>query len=112
MKSEPLERVIPSSLSLLLLNEDGTWVVQCLEYDIATQGSTPKEAFDDFWRAFIGQIAAYVSIGEDPFERIRPAPEFYWKRLRECRSIDLDEIDSGIIPELSVDARSWSNVKG
>lgn len=53
------------------------WVAQCLEYDLAAQGSSIREAQAAFERLFVAQLTVSLEQGVQPFEHLKPAPERY-----------------------------------
>ena len=61
-------------LRVLLLREGATWVAQCLEYDIAAQGSTIAEAQE----ALVRTLAGYARRG---LSSLSPAPGQYWEQF-------------------------------
>lgn len=65
-------------VKILLINENGLWVAQCLDYDFAAQGKNMKEAMDSFARSFAGQICTELKYGKEPFEDFTKAPIEYW----------------------------------
>jgi predicted RNase H-like HicB family nuclease len=74
--------------------EEGKWVVQCLEFDVAAQGDTIREALNDWRRAYTGQLMAYLDIEENPYERIAPAPKFYWNTWGRAEDLTPSNCDS------------------
>jgi hypothetical protein len=69
------------AVSVLIAREDDAWVAQCLEFDIAAQGSSVALAKENFEKTFVGQIVADISVGKDPLEGIAQAPRFYWSKF-------------------------------
>lgn len=67
------------TVSVLLLHEEGGWVAQCLEVDVAAQGKTIAEAKSALERTFVGQIVLDLKNGRQPLEAIGPAPGEYWE---------------------------------
>ena len=65
-------------MRVLLIKEDAVWVAQCLEHDIAAQGTTIADAKDAFVRNFAAQIAVALKYGEEPLATFAPAPKYYW----------------------------------
>lgn len=68
----------------IALQEDGWWVAQCLEYDIATQART----LVDLERDLLQMIETHILIGRErgrpPFENIGRAPDRFWKMWDEA----------------------------
>lgn len=75
-------------LSVVLLLEDGRWVAQCLDFDIAAQGESIKEAQESFARVFFGQISLDIEHGRSPLQGIERAPDYYWNMFDAARFSD------------------------
>lgn len=73
-------------IQTLLRQEDGWWVLQCLEYDIAAYGKRISEAIESFKNTFTGQVILDVKNGKEPLSGIGRAPEKYWDEFNsdEC----------------------------
>ena len=73
-------------VSILFIKEffedQSGWVAQCLEYDIAAQGKTIKEAKIAFERTFVGQVVTDIFHQKKPLEGIPKAPSEYWVEFR------------------------------
>ncbi len=93
-------------LSLLLKKEGPFWVAQCLEYDIAGQGKTIKDAQYQVERAFVGSmILAQQRQVDDVHAFIPPAPPEYWKMYGEAEPLKespADPFRSGMLLPISV----------
>lgn len=75
------------SVSVLLTEENGIYLAQCIEYDIAAQGSSIEKAKRAFEKTIVGQIILDIQYGKKPLEGI---PETLLKavgRVIECRYI-------------------------
>jgi hypothetical protein len=71
------------TVRILFTREGEAWVVQCLEYDIASQGRTLQEAEETFGRTFVGQMLLDLHKGKQPLQGIGPAPRMYWRKFKE-----------------------------
>lgn len=69
-------------LSVLLFNEGDSWIAQCLEYDITSQGKSPKEALEGLGWILGGQILLDKQNRRKAFSTLAPAPERFWKRFK------------------------------
>ena len=69
------------NVRLLLMNEGGIWVLQCLEYDLCAQGGTPKRSFLAWKRTVTAQILLDAEHGVPPFYDVKPAPTYYFKKF-------------------------------
>lgn len=74
-------------MRVLLLKEDGLWVAQCLEYDIAAQGPTVEAAKEAFVVAFAAQIVVALHHGEEPLATFGRAPQHYWDRFSKAQRL-------------------------
>jgi hypothetical protein len=70
-------------ISGLLLKEASAWVAQGLEYDIAAQGKTIRDAMRAFRRTVVGQMVLDIRNGREPLAAIPKAPDFYWQKYLE-----------------------------
>ncbi len=55
-----------------------SWVVQCLEFDIAAQAPSLEALPVRLARALLAEIEFSQQRGEEPFSRLPRAPEKYW----------------------------------
>lgn len=62
------------AVSILLKKEGPSWVAQCLQYDVAGQGKTIKDALYQAERALVGH--AMISGGKI---ELPAAPQEYWR---------------------------------
>ncbi len=67
----------------VLLKEASAWVAQGLEYDIAAQGKTIRDAMRAFRRTLVGQIILDIKLGRRPLSNVPKAPDFYWEKYDE-----------------------------
>ena len=72
------------TLSILIIRDDLSYSIQCLEYDIAAQGETQKEAEDAFEKTFLGQIILDIHENKEPLEEIEKAPQLFWDMFRKA----------------------------
>jgi len=69
-------------LKVLLINDNGPWVVQCLQHDIAAQGETPTKALEAFNWTYWAQVLLDQQKGiEPPLGNLEKAPDEYWQRF-------------------------------
>lgn len=104
-------------VQVLMLLENGTWIAQGLDYDIAGHGETIEAAIDNFGKTFLGQAIVDLKHGEKPLAAIKKAPDFYWKRFgeatkwhREKKRFDLPEATppAFVISALAADLRIYA----
>ncbi len=75
------------TLRVLLLKEEGGWVAQCLEYDIAARGASVEEAQINFRDTLLGQLELDRQRGREPFAGKKPAPPWYWQTLQRSKRL-------------------------
>jgi predicted RNase H-like HicB family nuclease len=60
----------------------GIWLAHCLDFDVMSQGSTPREAVSMVCEAIDIVLEADRAVGRDPYER--RAPESDWAEMFEA----------------------------
>lgn len=68
-------------ITVLLLNEGGRWVLQCLEHDIAQGGNTIAQTFERFGVVMEAYVADHEQRGLEPLQDLPAAPREYWQML-------------------------------
>ncbi len=102
-------------LRVLFVKTGDVWAAQCIDYDIAVQGNSVREAKLAFEKAIIGQILFDVKRGQRPLSGFRPAPRAYRERFEEAEQLADTaplEMPEGIPPafmvnHISKDLRIW-----
>ena len=69
-------------ISTLLSNEGGTYIAQCLEWDIAAQDQSPTKALQAFEVVFWTRVMRDVEKGRDILENVESAPDDLWEQFR------------------------------
>jgi hypothetical protein len=99
------------TLRVLLLNEKGGWVAQCLEHDIAAQGTSIKDAISSFVDVFGGQITLDLKANREPLSGKKEAPSWYWRAFREAeqlaRPIRLPLSERASLTRVDSTAEAW-----
>ena len=67
-----------------------SWVVQCLEFDIAAQAPTLETLPVHLARALLAEIEHSQRRGEVPFTRLPRAPKKYWDMVPGATEEDRD----------------------
>lgn len=80
------------SLSILMFKEDGQWVAQCLQYDLAAQASSLRDLQYEMERTIVGHFLMCQEIGKEPFDCLPPAPKKFWDLWHEAARVELDPI--------------------
>lgn len=63
--------------NILLFNERGIWIAQCLDYDLNGQGSSIKEAIESITRVISGSMISGGELREVPEEYLEMAKKSY-----------------------------------
>jgi hypothetical protein len=75
----------PIIINAVIVQRDGMWVAQCLEYNFVSCAGT----MDDLPRALLQQVVAQIQIdvadGHEPFFEFQPAPAKYWDMYEKAR---------------------------
>jgi len=77
-------------LRVLLFKDQGLWIAQCLDYDIAAQAQTLKDVKYEFERLLVGHIVASLDNHLVPFANTPRAPQMYWNMFEEAAETKLD----------------------
>lgn len=80
------------ALRVVVFREEGQWVAQGVELDVAAQGQTLDDLFSRFELTLRLDLDECVKRGVDPIEQIGPAPAYYGE-MWERRSARLDRGD-------------------
>ena len=67
-----------SRMRVVLFQEEGYWVAQCLEFDIAAQAKAFKDIFQELERVVVGRIIFAESKGLEAFADLPRAPRRFW----------------------------------
>lgn len=70
----------------VVFKEGDWWIIQLLEYDLATQVRRLEDVPSEFRRLLIGQMAANVAMGTEPFHGFSKAPKRYWEMYERART--------------------------
>ena len=98
-------------MHVLVLCEDGIWVAQALEHDIAAQGSSTKEAINALGMMILAEVRYDKIAGREPLSRIGRAPLKFWNlfgrservRLdRQQRAVDMADGETGSVVNLAL----------
>jgi hypothetical protein len=83
-----------TTLRAVVFREGDWWIIQILEYDLATQVRRLEEVPGDLRRLIVGQIAANAECGVEPFHGFSKAPQKYWKMYERSRTIVAGRIEA------------------
>ena len=75
------------NLTVLLFPEDGAWVAQCLQYDIAEQGATIDDALHNWVAAISSHIESDIEDKRTPLQGVDKAPHEFWSRWEQAKPL-------------------------
>lgn len=75
------------ALSVLLIHDGSNWTAQCLQYDIAAQGESIKEAKKAFEYALAVEIG-YLSKTQKTLDDLPSAPKWYWGSYEQAAKLE------------------------
>lgn len=90
---------------VLLIADRNVWVAQCIDFDLAAQGESPREAMETFKRLFEMQIDIDRKAGKPPLEEIPSPPHWYEERFNEAWLCGQDNDGPKIPPPFMLKAR-------
>jgi hypothetical protein len=88
---EPMaNQVVKKTLRVVVFQEDGLWVGQCLEHDITSRAISLPALREEIELAVCATVAIAQELGREPFEGIARAPQRFWDMF-EHAATNLDE---------------------
>jgi hypothetical protein len=75
-------------INILIFQEAGGWVAQCLQYDVAAQAETVPDLFREILRALASHVTLNIERGRAPFADLGEAPDKFWIMYGEASPID------------------------
>ena len=77
----------------VLFREEGWWVAQCLEHDIAVQATTQPDLIYELERILVGHLAVSEEARREPFASLPKAPRRYWEMYERAKPVEI-----GVLP--------------
>lgn len=74
-------------LRVLIFQEDGTWVAQVLEHNIAAHGETPYAALAAIQLSIKAHALFDTRYQRSPFSRLKPAPSIYFEAFERAQPL-------------------------
>jgi len=72
-------------LRVILFEEEGNWVAQCLDVDIAAQAETLTDLPHEFERIVLSRLAVDAALKRKPFEGLSPAPPKFFEMYERAK---------------------------
>jgi hypothetical protein len=92
-----------SCIRAVVFREGDWWIIQLLEYDLATQVRLLEDVPGTFRRLILGQMAANAEMGTEPFHGFSKAPKRYWEMYERARAFvaptPLEEAEDEVSPK-------------
>lgn len=79
--------MVDPTLKAVVFQEGDWWIIQLLEYDLATQVRRLEDVPGEFQRLLLGQLAANAALGVEPFHGFSRAPGRYWKMYEQAHAL-------------------------
>src|SRR3954452_10116203 len=92
--------MIEPTIHVVAFKEGEWWIVHLLEYDLASCVRRLEEVEDHLKLLIVGQTAANLEIGTEPFYGFSPSPRRHWKMF-ETAEVRLETIHIEFPPELA-----------
>lgn len=74
-------------LNILFVKDGQDWSAQCLEYDLAGQGPTIKDAMVELQNIIVSEVAYSLLRNKPMLDGIPAAPQYYWKLFEGGASV-------------------------
>ena len=71
----------------VVFREGDWWIIQLLEYDLATQVRRLEDVPSVFRRLILGQMEANAALGVEPFHGFSRAPKRFWEMYERARTL-------------------------
>ena len=79
-KAEPDRYVV----RVVVFEEEGWHVAQCIEYDLATQSKKLTDLYYEVEKLLVGQLVAAEETGRAPFQNLPPAPQRFTRMWNDA----------------------------
>jgi len=75
------------TIRAVVYREGEWWIIQLLEYDLATQVRRLEDVPSEFRRLLLAQMAANAMLGVEPFHGFSKAPRRFWTLYEQARAL-------------------------
>lgn len=98
------ENMAPRVMRILLIPDQHVWVAQCIDFDLAAQGATPRDAVERFNRILALQIRLDEEGGKAPLSQVPAPPRWFEEQFNKAW---LGQVNDGptIPPPFMLEAR-------
>jgi hypothetical protein len=94
------EPMIKPTIQAVVFQEGDWWIIQLLEYDLATQVRRLEDVPGEFRRLLLAQILANAECGVEPFHGFAKAPKRYWEMYERAGAFVASTLLAGVEREL------------
>jgi predicted RNase H-like HicB family nuclease len=84
--------MVELKIRAVLFQEEGWWVAQCLEHDIAAQARTRDDLLYELERILVGHFFISAEKGKIPFANLPRAPRRYWVMYEQAEPIPAEAL--------------------
>ena len=77
--------MVEPTIRAVVFREGDWWIIQCLEYDLATQTRRLEDVPAEFQRLVLAQMAVNAERGVEPFHGFAEAPRKFWNLYERAR---------------------------
>lgn len=81
-----VNQITQPPLRVIGYEDEGSFILQCLEYDIAAHGQTHAEAKAAFVEAVLRHILAAIEFDEALFSGVAKAPDRFWQMWTDSKA--------------------------
>lgn len=85
------------AINAVVFQEDGTWIIQGIEYDIAAHSEKLDDAPTVFMRALLENVCITQHLGKQPLQGIGPAPDRF-RRMFEASVSEIRAVEPPPFP--------------
>ena len=79
--------MIEPTIRAVVFQEGDWWIIQILEYDLATQVRRLEDVPGKFRHLVAAQMAANAAMGVEPFHGFSKAPRRYWEMYERAHTL-------------------------
>ena len=101
-------QTVKLQVTVLLLQEQGKWVAQCLEHDVAAQADTLSGVKQAFVKALASQACVNIHHGKKAMEDVPQAPDFYFELFRKGMKIEKPALPQTTRPGVDVQVKAMA----
>lgn len=90
---------MPTELNILIMHKGPFMVARSLEFDIAAQGRSFREAFQNWCDVFIAQIQMDLRAGRQPLSMVPAAPKDLRDYFEQAFALEAEALPPPMLPD-------------